>query len=104
MKNSALLAATVGINVVLGAAGCGLGGRDSLAGGVDGTAQVAVIPTKSVLQAFAAMFVVADGVPFEELVEEMTDAISGVRYGEVTTAVRDSSAADGTPIHNERQR
>ena len=41
------------------------------------------------------MFVVADGVSFEELVEEMT--ISGVRYGEVTTAVRDSSAADGTP-------
>jgi len=62
--------------------------------------KVAVIPTKSVLQAFAAMFVVADGVPFEELVEEMTDAISGVRYGEVTTAVRDSSAADGTPIHD----
>ncbi len=26
-----------------------------------------VIPTKSVLQAFAAMLVVADGVPFEEL-------------------------------------
>ncbi len=62
--------------------------------------KVAVIPTKSVLQAFAAMFVVADGVPFEELVEEMTDAISGVRYGEVTTAVRDSSAANGTPIHD----
>ncbi len=28
----------------------------------------------------------------------MTDATSGVRYGEVTTAVRDSSAANGTPI------
>ncbi len=55
--------------------------------------KVGIIPTKSVLQAFAAMFVVADGVPLKELVEEMTDAISGVRYGEVTTAVRDSSAA-----------
>ncbi len=30
----------------------------------------------------------------------MTDAISGVRYGEVTTAVRDSSAAGRYPIHD----
>lgn len=62
--------------------------------------KVAVIPTKSVLQAFAAMFVVTDGESFEDTVDNMTDAISGVRYGEVTTAVRDSAAADGTPIHN----
>ena len=73
---------------------------DILAASACEDVKVAVIPTKSVLQAFAAMFVVADGVPFEELVEEMTDAISGVRSGEVTTAVRDSSAADGTPIHD----
>lgn len=62
--------------------------------------KVAVIPTKSVLQAFAAMFVVTDGESFENTVDNMTDAISDVRYGEVTTAVRDSAAADGTPIHN----
>ena len=62
--------------------------------------KVAVIPTKSVLQAFAAMFVVTDGESFEDTVDNITDAISGVRYGEVTTAVRDSAAADGTPIHN----
>ena len=62
--------------------------------------KVAVIPTKSVLQAFAAMFVVTDGESFENTVDNMTDAISDVRYGEVTTAVRDSAAADGAPIHN----
>jgi dihydroxyacetone kinase-like predicted kinase len=29
----------------------------------------------------------------------MADALAGVRDGEVTHAVRDSSAADGSPIH-----
>ena len=29
----------------------------------------------------------------------MTEAVSEVRDGEVTTAVRDSSASDGSPIH-----
>ncbi len=49
--------------------------------------QAAAIFQPSVLQAFAknAMQMVS---PFEELVEEMTDAISGVRYGEVTTSPR----------------
>ncbi len=61
--------------------------------------EVAVVPTKSVLQAFSAMFVVdADGT-LEDNVSEMNDAIEGVRDGEVTTAVRDSQAADGSPIH-----
>ncbi len=61
--------------------------------------QVAVVPTKSVLQAFSAMFVVDADVSLDENVEAMRDAISYVRDGEVTTAVRDSAAADGTPIH-----
>ena len=62
-------------------------------------AQVAVVPTKTVLQGFSAMFVVDPEGTLEDNVEAMTEAISCVRGGEVTTAVRDSAAADGTPIH-----
>ena len=61
--------------------------------------KAAMVPTKTVLQAFAAMFVADAEGTLEDNVAEMTDAISGVRDGEVTTAVRDSAAADGTPIH-----
>ncbi|MBM6775900.1 DAK2 domain-containing protein [Collinsella tanakaei] len=61
--------------------------------------KVAVVPTKTVPQAFSALFAVMPDTPFDEVVEAMTDAISEVRDGEVTTAVRDSQAADGTPIH-----
>ena len=62
--------------------------------------QVAVVPTRSVLQAFSAMFAVDPELSLEENVEAMNDAIVDVRYAEVTTAVRDSQAADGTPIHD----
>ncbi len=61
--------------------------------------QAAVVPTKSVLQAFSAMFVVDSEGTLEDNVAEMGDAIADVRDGEVTTAVRDSQAADGSPIH-----
>ena len=61
--------------------------------------QAAVVPTKSVLQAFSAMFVVDAEGSLEDNVESMTDAIADVRDGEITTAVRDSQAADGSPIH-----
>ncbi|MBM6784998.1 DAK2 domain-containing protein [Collinsella tanakaei] len=61
--------------------------------------KVAVVPTKTVPQAFSALFAVMPDTPLDEVVEAMTDAISEVRDGEVTTAVRDSQAADGTPIH-----
>ncbi len=61
--------------------------------------KAAVVPTKSVLQAFSAMFVVDSEGSLEDNVAEMNDAIEGVRDGEVTTAVRDSQAADGSPIH-----
>ncbi len=61
--------------------------------------EAAVVPTKSVLQAFSAMFVVDTDGSLEDNVDEMNDAIAGVRDGEVTTAVRDSQAADGSPIH-----
>ena len=63
-------------------------------------AHVAVVPTKTVLQGFSAMFVVDPEASLEDNVEAMTEAIAGVRGGEVTTAVRDSQAADGTPIHD----
>ncbi|MDO4806669.1 MAG: DAK2 domain-containing protein [Coriobacteriales bacterium] len=58
-----------------------------------------VVPTRSVLQAFAAMFVVDVEQSADQNAEAMSDAIADVRDGEVTTAVRDSSAADGSPIH-----
>ena len=61
--------------------------------------RVAVIPTKTVPQAFSALFSVMPDAEFEDVVEAMTEAISEVRDGEVTTAVRDSSASDGSPIH-----
>ena len=61
--------------------------------------KVAVVPTKTVLQGFSAMFVVDPEGSVEDNVEAMTEAIQGVRGGEVTTAVRDSQAADGSPIH-----
>ena len=35
----------------------------------------------------------------DDNVEAMSEAIEDVRGGEVTTAVRDSQAADGSPIH-----
>ena len=62
--------------------------------------KVAVVPTKTVLQAFSAMFVVDPDGTLEDNVEAMGEAISEVRGGEVTRAVRDSSASDGTPIHD----
>ena len=61
--------------------------------------EAAVVPTKTVLQAFAAMFVADPEASLSDNVEAMTEAISEVRDGEVTTAVRDSAAADGSPIH-----
>lgn len=68
------------------------------AAGACTASKVAVVPTKTVPQAFAAMFVADAEGDLQSNVDEMTDAISQVRDGEVTTAVRDSAAADGTPI------
>lgn len=61
--------------------------------------KAAVVPTKSVPQAFSAMFAVDYEASLEDNVEAMTEALAEVRDGEVTTAVRDSQAADGSPIH-----
>ena len=62
--------------------------------------RVFVVPTKTVPQAFSALFAVMPDAPVEEVVEAMAEAASEVRDGEVTTAVRDSQAADGSPIRS----
>ena len=58
----------------------------------------AVVPTKSVPQAFAALFAVDQDASLETNVEEMTAAYADVRTGEVTTAIKDSHDAAGNPI------
>ena len=62
--------------------------------------RVVVVPTKTVPQAFSALFTVMPGADVDETIEAMEEAIPEVRDGEVTHAVRDSSASDGTPIHS----
>lgn len=62
--------------------------------------RVVVVPTKTVPQAFSALFAVMPDVGVDDVVEAMCDAYSEVRDGEVTRAVRDSSASDGSPIHS----
>lgn len=61
--------------------------------------RVAVVPTKTVPQAFSALFAVMPDAELDDVVEAMTDAAREVRDGEVTCAVRDSKASDDTPIH-----
>ena len=61
--------------------------------------QVLVVPTKTVPQAFSALFAVMPDTPADEVAEAMAEAAGEVRDGEVTCAVRDSSASDGSPIH-----
>ena len=61
---------------------------------------VVVVPTKTVPQAFSALFAVMPDASVDDVVEAMCDAYSEVRDGEVTRAVRDSSASDGSPIHS----
>ena len=60
---------------------------------------VAVVPAKSVPQGFSAMFAFDPEANLEANAAAMTQALAGVHDGEVTRAVRDSSASDGTPIH-----
>ena len=57
-----------------------------------------VVPTKSVPQAFSAMFGFSADSSLEENVENMTDAFSEVKTGEVTTAIKDSKDAHDNPI------
>lgn len=58
----------------------------------------AVVPTRSVPEAFAALFAFSEGVTLAENVELMTEAYTQVRTGEVTTAVKDARDAHNKPI------
>ena len=57
-----------------------------------------VVPTRSVPEAFAALFAVDPEAPLEQNVEAMTEALADVRTGEVTTAIKDSKDAHDNPI------
>ncbi len=58
----------------------------------------AVVPTKSVPEAFAALFGFDEDASLEENVESMTEAYDEVKTGEVTTAIKDSKDAHDNPI------
>ncbi|MGN0301285.1 MAG: DAK2 domain-containing protein, partial [Anaerotardibacter sp.] len=60
----------------------------------------AVVPTTSVPEAFAALFVLNPEASLEENVEEMTEAFSQVETGEVTHAIKDAKDSSGNPIHD----
>lgn len=57
---------------------------------------VAVVPTTSVPQAFAAMLAADSGGELDDVAAAMTSAAAQVRTGEVTTAVKDSKGKVGT--------
>ncbi|MCI9494899.1 MAG: DAK2 domain-containing protein [Adlercreutzia mucosicola] len=58
----------------------------------------AVVPTKSVPQAFSALFCIDEDASLQTNVGEMTEAARAVKTGEVTWATRDSKDAAGNPI------
>ena len=55
----------------------------------------AVIPTRSVPEAFAALFMYDPSGDFETVVEDMTDALDDVRTAEITTAIKDAKGKVG---------
>ena len=57
-----------------------------------------VVPTKSVPQAFTALFGYDGNASLEDNIESMTEMLAEVKTGEVTTAVKDSHDAQGNPI------
>jgi DAK2 domain fusion protein YloV len=61
--------------------------------------QVKVVPTTSVPQCFSALFVADQQDGFEDNFAAMTEAISQVRSGEVTTAIKDAKTGNGQQIH-----
>ncbi len=58
----------------------------------------AVVPTKTVPQAFSALFGFDGEATLDENVESMTEAFQGVKTGEVTQAIKDSKDAHDNPI------
>ena len=61
---------------------------------------VGVIPTTSVPQSFSALFAADPSASFEENTELMNDAISLVRSGEVTAAIKNAKTAKGKSIRS----
>lgn len=59
-----------------------------------------VVPTKSVTQGFAALAAIDPELSIDELVGEMAEAAGAVRYGEVTTAIKDAKSSKGESIHD----
>ncbi len=57
-----------------------------------------VVPTKSVPQAFSALFGYDPDASLEDNLEAMGDAFGEVKTGEVTTAIKDSHDSQGNPI------
>lgn len=57
-----------------------------------------VVPTKSVPQAFAALFGYDADATLEENIASMTEAFADVKTGEVTIAIKDSHDSQGNPI------
>ncbi len=60
----------------------------------------AVVPTKSVPEAFSALYAFDEMASLEENVEAMTEAREEVKTGEVTRAIKDSKDVHGNPIHD----
>jgi len=61
---------------------------------------VAVVPTKSVPQAFSALFLANPEAGLEENARAMSEAIKDVRTAEVTVAIKDAKSANGKPINS----
>lgn len=60
----------------------------------------AVVTTKSVPEAFSALFAFDETASLEENAEAMTEACAEVKTGEVTVAIKDSKDVHGNPIHD----
>ena len=60
----------------------------------------AVVTTKSVPEAFSALFAFDEDATLEENVEAMTEACEDVKTGEITRAIKDSKDVHGNPIHD----
>lgn len=59
----------------------------------------AVVPTKSVTEAFSALFAFDDMATLEDNAQAMSEACEDVKTGEVTRAIKDSKDVHGNPIH-----
>jgi hypothetical protein len=59
--------------------------------------EVAVVPSRTIPQGLAAMMRLAPDSDFEEVVQEMTEALNSVESGEITTATR-SVEIDGVAV------